>query len=638
MKIRFNFPINTKSCYRYNRLKKTVINNNSAYDSATAGNNKSLDMCSFYISNISFNGSSTSSPYSLNLDHEELLKRTDKTNLVPVTMLEKNSPEYHSLAEGDKKALVHLIKAGKLIETVYRRLDNQNNIPFENWLNSQIKQGNSDAEMTKILYEAQGGICGTDHRMRDVNLASGIKKTKGKGFYPGDLGADEFHKILINMLNNGKIEEVRNILNQRSVVERSGSELKSSDYTDIFKPEFLLIADELDKAAETSTDDNFNEFLKLQSKALRINDPMADAYADKKWSELQYTPLEFTITRENYEDELTGTVFENPELASLLTKYNIVPVPKDSIGCRVGIVNREGTDEILKFKKYLPVLAENMPYNDEYVQSFSDSNDIKQTMVDADIVFLSGDLRAYKVGIPIAENLPNSDKLSFSIGGGKRNVYHIQVREDNSPDAQQVKQDKLNAVLNKEQQRYYDDEYYNKIVIGHENAHSLGPSENLTALGIYKSIIEENKADMAAIAMLDLLIEKGRYTEEDKKKILTVFAVKNLIKAKPDLSQAHRVRSVMQNYYFEKEGVYTYDKNGILTVNFDKAVNAAEKMLKEIIRIQIDGDFKKAEKFINDNFIWTRNMQIIADNCNGIDKSLNRIVVQPLAEELLSEV
>ena len=37
---------------------------------------------------------------------------------------------------------------------------------------------------------------------------------------------------------------------------------------------------------------------------------MLDAYADKKWAELQDTPLELTLTRENYEDELTGTFTE----------------------------------------------------------------------------------------------------------------------------------------------------------------------------------------------------------------------------------------------------------------------------------------------------------------------------------------
>lgn len=41
------------------------------------------------------------------------------------------------------------------------------------------------------------------------------------------------------------------------------------------------MADEIEKAAETSTNADFNEYLRLQAKALREADPMLDAYADK---------------------------------------------------------------------------------------------------------------------------------------------------------------------------------------------------------------------------------------------------------------------------------------------------------------------------------------------------------------------
>lgn len=101
------------------------------------------------------------------------------------------------------------------------------------------------------------------------------------------------------------------------------------------------MADEIDKAAETSTNADFTEYLKLQAKALRTADPMLDAYADKKWATLQDTPLEYTITRENYEDEMTGTIAENKELSELLAKHDIKATPKDFLGGRVGIINKK---------------------------------------------------------------------------------------------------------------------------------------------------------------------------------------------------------------------------------------------------------------------------------------------------------
>ena len=78
------------------------------------------------------------------------------------------------------------------------------------------------------------------------------------------------------------------------------------------------------RASCLSTNTDFNEYLRLQAQALLVADPMLDAYADKKWALLQDTPLEFTITRENYSDSMTETVLENDELNKLLKENNNV--------------------------------------------------------------------------------------------------------------------------------------------------------------------------------------------------------------------------------------------------------------------------------------------------------------------------
>ena len=251
----------------------------------------------------------------------------------------------------------------------------------------------------------------------------------------------------------------------------------------------------MEKAAKVSSNKDFNEYLVLQAKALRTADPMLDAHADKKWAELQDTPLELTLTRENYEDELTGTFTENEELKALLKENNINPVPKDCLGLRVGIINKKGTENLISIKKYLPLLAKNMPYNTEYEQLFSDDNKekAKQTMVDVDLVMLAGNCGQYRAGITLAENLPNDDKLSLTIGGGRRNVYHRQIRFVSDP---KKLQELLDEILDKEQHKYYDREAAHLFVIGHENAHSLGPKKPNDKLGKYSHIIEENKADM----------------------------------------------------------------------------------------------------------------------------------------------
>lgn len=575
--------------------------------------------------------------YELNLSMEELEKRTHKDYLTTKKMLEVDAPEYLALEDGDKKALVHLVKAGNILEKINKQLDNHHNLPFESFLSEEIKKGNKQAELTKILYDAQKGLCAIDRESNIIELAKGVHELAGKGVYPEDLSKDEFHSIIINMLKEGKVEEVKAILNQRSVVERNGNELKATDYIDKFKSDFEAMALELEKAAETSTNTDFNEYLHLQAKALRTADPMLDAYADKKWAELQDTPLEFTITRENYSDELTETVIENDELKQLLAENNITPVAKDFLGGRVGIVNKQGTDAILKVKEFLPIMAQNMPFKDEYVQNISPDKKSKQTMVDVDLVMVAGDVGAFRAGITLAENLPNDDKLSISIGGGRRNVYHRQIRLITSEDAKKKMQERLDAILNKEQHKYYNDEADHWFTVGHENAHSLGPNSGTEALGKYKSIIEENKADMTSLAMLDVLTENGMYTPEQRNEIIVTYAADNMLKSKPTLSQAHRVRSVMQNYFFLKEGAFSIDMNGVLTVDIEKMVPTARKMLEQIIRVQVDSKFEEGEKYVLDNFIWTNQMETMAENIKRVSKTLNGKVESPLADKLLSE-
>ena len=574
--------------------------------------------------------------YELNLSIEELEKRTHKDYLTTKKMLAVDAPEYLELEEGDKEALKHLVKAAVVLDKVNMQLDNPNNLPFKEYLEAEISKGNEQAKLTKILFDAQKGVCSLDRESNMIELIKGVSERPGKGVYPQDLEKDEFHAILIKMLKDGKVDDVAKILNQRSVVERVGNELVATDYVDKFKDDFAYMASELEKAAETSTNADFNEFLILQAKALRTADPMLDAYADKKWATLQDTPLEFTITRENYSDELTETVVENPELKALLDENGIIPVAKDFLGGRVGIINKKGTDAILGVKNYLPLMAQNMPFKDDYIQNISPDRESKQTMVDADLVAVTGDVGEFRAGITLAENLPNDDKLSIKeLDGGRRNVYHRQIRLITSEDAREKMKKRLAATVNPELHQYYNDEADHWFTVGHENGHSLGPKSGTEGLGKYKSIIEENKADMISLAMLDVLTEAGMYTPEQRKQIIVTYAADNMMTSKPTLSQAHRVRSVMQNYYFIKEGAMEISPEGILNVDIEKMVPTARKMLEEIIQVQMKGDFSKGEKYVLDNFVWTPEMETMAQNIKKVSKTLNGKVESPLADKLL---
>ena len=573
--------------------------------------------------------------YEYGLEIEELRRRTDRKNLMIIHLLTPNSEEYKNLAEGDKEALKYLVKAGAILEDIELRIDEINNIPFRNFLEEELKnEANKEkANLTKVLFLGQKGINAQDYLAGKINLAKGIKQKPGLGVFPSDITKEELHSILIKMLKKNKTEEVKKILNQRSIVERDGEYLKATDYIDFFKEDFKKIADLLIKASTVSTNVDFNQYLILQAEAFREANPLLDAYADIKWAQLQDTPLELTIVRENYVEELTPTFNENEELKELLKKNNIFPVAKDSLGFRLGIVNKNGTNQILSIKKYLKEMAENMPYNNEYNQSIS-SNDteVKQTMVDVDLILCAGYVGAFRGGVVLAENLPNDDKLSLTLGGGRRNVYHRQMRKSD-PEMTKLL---LDAVLDPEQHEFYSSEANHLFTICHENTHSLGPIITDDKLGQYSHIIEENKADMGGLIFLDLLQEKGYYTELQKKQIIVTFIVDSFMREKPNLNQPHWVRSVMQNYYQFKNGGYEI-KNEKIHVNIDKVVGIGKEMMKEIIRIQLDNNITKAEEYINNNFIWNEEMKLIGGKKLAVRSVLNGILINELADKLLEE-
>ena len=553
--------------------------------------------------------------YELNLSMEELEKRTHKDYLVTKTMLKEDSPEYLNLEEGDKKALVHLVKAAYILEKINKQLDNEHNLPFEEFLNEEIKKGNKRAELTKILYDAQKGVCALDRESNIIELAKGVHSTAGKGVYPEDLGKEEFQGIILKMLKSGKIDEVKTILNQRSVVERCGEELHAIDYIDKYKEDFSRMADELELASKVSTNADFNEYLELQAKALRTADSMLDAYADKKWATLQDTPLEFTITRENYSDELTESVIENNELKDLLEKYNITPIGKDFLGGRVGIVNKKGTEAILKVKEFLPIMADNMPFKDEYVQNISPDKESKQTMVDVDLVTVSGDVGEFRAGITLAENLPNDDKLSLTIGGGRRNVYHRQIRLITSEDSKKKLQERLDAILNKEQHKYYNDEADHWFTIGHENGHSLGPDSSYqTALGVYQHIIEEHKANLISASMMPEYVKAGIISAEQLKKIYATWVIKrHLMTAYPSSGEAHRVADLIEYNYLTAHNAIYFDKNKKLHIDFAKMPQVCRAMLEDIISIQLSKSPEYAKAYIEKWTDWSEISQYVAD-------------------------
>lgn len=562
--------------------------------------------------------------FKFNMSLSELKKRTSKKYYRKIEFLKPTSREVKKLSADELRVLCHLTRAGYIIEKVQYQLENVKNLQIIEFLNKEIENGNKKAELAKRMFVSQKSNFSPDTLGNQTMLLKGVNRPLGQGYFPEDLTVEEFHAILEDMVDLGEINEVKNILNQRSIVRRDGKKLKAIDFVEAF-PEFREVANELREAKKYSSNKKFNEYLDLQIKALETADPMLDAKADKAWAELdEKCKFEFTITRECYQENLTRTIFDNKELLKKLNDAGIQVYTKDSLGARIGLVNKTGTKTLKKLRALVDISAKFMPFKDEYENKKSEN--VKQIAVDVDLIALTGDEGAYKASIVTAQNLPNSDKLAFSIGGGNRNVYHRQVRKSG-------KKKNYQKLIHRDFWEYYNPEADHWAVICHENTHSLGPSSK--TLGKFSSILEEYKADMGMYAFLDEFKAENYFTENQIKQIMVTGLFRSFMKGKPTLEQAHKTRALMIcNRMFEEKAIVLDDETKMI-FDFEKIKKLTKTMLAEVVRLQIDGDVQKAEEYVSRWAVWSDNVERVAEVIRSYNKMLNGYVDDSLAQEFL---
>lgn len=376
-----------------------------------------------------------------------------------------------ALSEGNRKALAHLSKVAEILNDVFLKQDHPDNIRIRKAFQKSLKK-NPDPliEQSYKLFRIFNGVVGSDMYAKQTTplaLVKGKELTSGRGFYPEDITEAELADYIV-----AHPEQASAIFGNNTIIVRNGEALEAVPYSVIFRDEMQAAAREMLLAADATDHQGFAGYLRWHAQALvNDSDPEMMYRADRAWVGLEDSPLEFTIGRESYDDQLSSSVAANPRVKAVLDANGIKAKKKDILGVRVGIVNQESFAAIQFYREELETFAKYMPFYDEYAQSETGS-DAKMTFADVDLVAFSGRYSAVRSGMPVAQNLPNSDKLATQLNVGNRLVFHRQVR--NSGDPSQVGKFKK-ALIDPSQQEWYDSNSSFLFTIGHELAHSLGP-------------------------------------------------------------------------------------------------------------------------------------------------------------------
>lgn len=98
---------------------------------------------------------------------------------------------------------------------------------------------------------------------------------------------------------------------------------------------------------------------------------------------------------------------------------------------------------------------------------------------------------------------------------------------------------------------------------------------------------------------------------------------------------AHRTRNIMQQNYFIEHGGIKVNKNGKMKINFERITECAQNMLEDIIRIQLSKNEKMAAAYINKYAVWTKELELVANNLRKADTRLNSYLSAPIAKAIL---
>lgn len=518
--------------------------------------------------------------------------------LTPVTITTDTS----KLSEGDKKALEKIIEASRYLDPIYLRQVWAGNPELQKKLEADASEAGK--QRLKFFRTNAGPWSRLDH---NEAFLEGVptKKPAGAGFYPEDMTKPEF-ETWIKTLSE---KDQKNAIGFFSVVHRrKDGKLQLTNYWDEYKEFLEPAAKLLYEAADLTTNDTLKKYLKLRADAFKSDDYYA---SDVAWMELD-APLEITVgPYETYEDELFNykACFE-----SFVTVRNDVE-----------------TKNLEKYSGHLQDIENHLPFADEHKNpKLGASAPIRVV----DQVFSSGEAR--RGVMTAAFNLPNDERVVKEKGSKRvmlKNIQHAKFDKVLTPIT--------NVVLSSHDKKDVAFEPFFTHILMHELMHGLGP-HNIKVGGkettvrfqlkeLY-SAIEEAKADITGLWAMQYLMDKGVIDKKMQASMYTTYLASAFRSVRFGITEAHGKGIALQFNYLTDEGAFQYDqKAGKFHVVSEKIRDAVKKLTGEILTVQAEGSYEKADALLKKYGVIRPPMQKALDHLKDVPVDIEPIY--PLAGE-----
>lgn len=390
-------------------------------------------------------------------------------------------------------------------------------------------------------------------------------KPPGARFYPVDMTREEFEAWDEPDKSDGY-----------SLVRRDDAgELVLVPYHSAFAVELGRAAVLLREAADRARSEAFANYLRLRADALLTGDYRE---SDLAWMDVRDNDIEVVIGPiENYEDQLFGT----------RTAFEAFVLIKD----------RAWSERLARFAGLLPALQRGLPVPEAY-KSEAPGTDADLNAYDA--IFYAGDANAGAKTIAI--NLPNDETVQLEKG-----TRRLQIKNTMRAKFDHILVPIADLLIDEAQQSNISFDAFFANVMFHEVAHGLGIKFTVAdgrpvraALAEHQSAIEEGKADILGLDMIEQLVEMQEW-DGDLVDHYVTFLAGIFRSVRFGASSAHGRANMVAFNWFEEAGAFTRDpESGRYTVDrsaFEQAVNSLSNRL---LTLQGDGDYEATGAFLDE--------------------------------------
>ncbi|MFK7781021.1 dipeptidyl-peptidase 3 family protein [Psychroserpens sp.] len=494
-----------------------------------------------------------------------------------MTSMEKNLSKYVSFKlTADLGSLTE--KERQMVPLLIEAADKMNDLFwFESYGDKSTLLNSIDDEDTKKYVEINYGPW--DRLDGNSSFVSGIDgKPLGANFYPKDMTKEEF-----------EASDIKNKSSLYTFIRRDDDgKLMSIPYHKQFEKEVKKVSNLLKQCAELAEDDkDLQKYLKLRSEAL-LNDNYQ--LSDLAWMDMKNNRLDIVIGPiETYEDQLFGN--------------------KAAHEAYVLIKDMEWSKRLAKFSAYLPELQEGLPVDEKYKQEKPGTDSDLNAY---DVVYYAGDCNSGSKTIAI--NLPNDEEVQLQKG-----TRRLQLKN-----AMRAKFDKIlmpisDVLIDESQRKHITFDAFFANTMFHEVAHGLGIKNTIngkgtvrTSLKEHASALEEGKADILGLYMIQQLNAKGELKEDLKDNMVT-FMAGIFRSVRFGASSAHGKANMIRFNFFKEQGAFSRNEDGTYKVDFDKMITAMEKLSNKILTLQGNGDYEGVSNLVAESGIISPELQADLD-------------------------